>query len=186
MDAIWQNLMQLDVPVVEKIVRTIAVYLFLVAGLRVFGKRELGQLNPLDIIILLMLSNTVQNAIIGTDDSLLGGLIGAGALFVANAALVRLAFRFPRLRRLIEGRSEEIIRDGKLNRRVLEENSISRDELAAAARKNDVASLDEVEIARLEVSGDISFVKREPDSETRFREAVLERLAAIERRLAAT
>ena len=81
MDAIWQDLMTVGVPVAEKVARTIAVYAFLVVGLRLFGKRELGQLNPLDFIVLLLLSNTVQNAIIGNDNSLAGGLLGAAVLF---------------------------------------------------------------------------------------------------------
>jgi uncharacterized membrane protein YcaP (DUF421 family) len=185
LDAIWHNLTTLDLSIVEKIFRTVAVYVFLVAGLRVFGKRELGQLNPLDMIILLMLSNTVQNAIIGADTSLVGGLIGAGALFVINNLLVRLAYRFPALRRLMEGRAEELIRDGRIVRRALEENAISREELLAAARKHDVGSLLEIECARLEVSGDISFVKREPTEETKFQDEVLRRLSAIEKKVAA-
>ena len=90
MDAIWQDLMTVGVPVAEKVARTIAVYAFLVVGLRLFGKRELGQLNPLDFIVLLLLSNTVQNAIIGNDNSLTGGLLGAAVLVGAEVHTARL------------------------------------------------------------------------------------------------
>src|ERR1700681_2019387 len=100
MTSIWHEMFTSGVPIAEKVLRTIGVYLFLIAGLRLFGKRELGQLNPLDFIVLLLLSNTVQNAIIGNDNSLIGGLIGAGVLFVVNDSLVRLAYRNPRVRRL--------------------------------------------------------------------------------------
>src|SRR5258708_22015856 len=100
MDGMWNDLFVAGVPIAEKVIRTIAVYAFLVFGLRLFGKRELGQLNPLDMIVLLLLSNTVQNAIIGNDNSLVGGLIGAAILFLINDALVRAAYKRPRLRRL--------------------------------------------------------------------------------------
>lgn len=165
--------------------RTVAVYAFLVAGLRLFGKRELGQLNPLDFIVLLLLSNTVQNAIIGNDNSLLGGLIGAAVLFVVNEALVRFVFRHPRARRVIEGRPEELIQDGKILRAALRRNMITREELETAARKQGIEHLHDVDCARLEVSGTLSFVLREPGTSTQQHEAVMERLAAIEQQLAA-
>jgi uncharacterized membrane protein YcaP (DUF421 family) len=185
MHGLWQDMMVTGVPIAEKVVRTIAVYAFLVAGLRLFGKRELGQLNPLDFIVLLLLSNTVQNAIIGNDNSLLGGLIGATVLFVVNEALVRFVFRHPRARRVIEGRPEELIQDGKILRAALRRNMITREELETAARKQGIEHLHDVDCARLEVSGTLSFVLREPGTGTQQHEAVMERLAVIEQRLAA-
>src|SRR5471032_3099940 len=124
MAAIWNDLMVLGIPTVEKVIRTLAVYGFLIAGLRMFGKRELGQLNPLDFIVLLLLSNTVQNAIIGNDNSLAGGLIGAGVLFGINDVLVRYSYKSPRLRRMIEGRAEDLIKDGHLIAAALGRNLI--------------------------------------------------------------
>src|SRR5579864_321300 len=132
MDAIWHDMLVSGVPIGEKVIRTVAVYAFLVGGLRFFGKRELGQLNPLDFIVLLLLSNTVQNAIIGNDNSLAGGLLGAGVLFVINDLLVRYAYRYPRLRRVIEGRAEELIRDGHVIPVAMQHNLITREELQAA------------------------------------------------------
>ena len=185
MDSIWHDLLVTGVPIAEKVLRTIAVYLFLIAGLRLFGKRELGQLNPLDFIVLLLLSNTVQNAIIGNDNSLVGGLVGAGVLFVINDMLVRYAYRNPRARRLIEGRSEELVRDGRLLSRALRHNMITKEELQAAARKQGIEHMGDVECARLEVSGALSFTLKEPTAPERFHTEVITRLEAIERRLAA-
>jgi uncharacterized membrane protein YcaP (DUF421 family) len=185
MQTIWTDMFVLGVPVAEKVLRTIAVYVFLVAGLRVFGKRELGALNPLDVIVLLLLSNTVQNAIIGNDNSLVGGLLGAAVLFVINQALVRYAYRNPRVRRLIEGRTEEVMRDGRIINAALTRNMITRDELEAAARKQGIEHLNSVECARLELSGQLSFTLKEPGELERIHRDIVARLTAIEARLPA-
>lgn len=184
MDAIWHDLFVVGVPVAEKAARTVLVYAFLVAGLRLFGKRELGQLNPLDFIVLLLLANTVQNAIIGDDNSLAGGLLGAFILFVINDALVRYAYRHPRARRLIEGRPEELVHDGRVHAMALRRNQITREELHAAARKQGIEHLRDVESARLEVSGALSFTRKEPTEPERFHVEIVTRLDAIEKRLA--
>ncbi len=185
MSAIWQDMMTFGIPFGEKAARTVLVYAFLVAGLRLFGKRELGQLNPLDFIVLLLLSNTVQNAIIGNDNSLIGGLSGAAVLFIVNEALVRLSYRNPRFRRLIEGRSEELVREGKVLRTSLRHNLITREELDAAARKQGIEHIRDVESARLEVSGALSFSLKEPTEPERFHLELLQRLDSIDRRLGA-
>ncbi len=185
MSAIWQDMMTFGIPFGEKAARTVLVYAFLVAGLRLFGKRELGQLNPLDFIVLLLLSNTVQNAIIGNDNSLIGGLSGAAVLFIVNEALVRLSYRNPRFRRLIEGRSEELVREGKVLRTSLRHNLITREELDAAARKQGIEHMRDVESARLEVSGALSFSLKEPTEPERFHLELLQRLDSIDRRLGA-
>ncbi|MFI5243767.1 MAG: DUF421 domain-containing protein [Gemmatimonadales bacterium] len=172
------------IPLAEKVLRTIAVYGFLIAGLRLFGKRELGQLNPLDFIVLLLLSNTVQNAIIGNDNSLAGGLIGAGVLFVINDVLVRYSYRYPRVRRIIEGRAEDLIRDGHVIPSALAQNLITREELQSAARKQGIEHFSDVSRARLEVSGAVSFLVKEPSELQRFHADLVSRLDSIERRLA--
>ncbi len=185
MTGVWQDMMTFGIPVGEKIARTILVYVFLVAGLRLFGKRELGQLNPLDFIVLLLLSNTVQNAIIGNDNSLIGGLTGAAVLFVINDLLVRYSYRNPRLRRLIEGRADELVKDGHIVRKALQQNMITREELESAARKQGIEHMGDVQCARLEVSGALSFTMKEPTGPERHHIEVIERLDAIDRRLAA-
>ena len=185
MDSTWNDMMVAGIPLAEKVIRTVAVYGFLIAGLRLFGKRELGQLNPLDFIVLLLLSNTVQNAIIGNDNSLAGGLIGAAVLFVINDVLVRYSYKNPKLRRMIEGRAEDLIRDGHVLPHALAHNLITREELQAAARKQGIEHFSDVSCARLEVSGAVSFVVKEPSELQRFHADLVSRLEAIERRLAA-
>src|SRR5205809_7349569 len=100
---IWQDMFVLGVPLLEKIVRPVLVYVFLVAGLRLAGKRELAQLNPFDLVVLLTLSNTVQNAIIGNDNSITGGVIGAATLLLINYGVVRFLYEHEGLERLVEG-----------------------------------------------------------------------------------
>ena len=184
MDGIWNDLLVSGIPLAEKVIRTLAVYGFLIAGLRLFGKRELGQLNPLDFIVLLLLSNTVQNAIIGNDNSLAGGLLGAGVLFVINDVLVRWSYKYPRLRRMIEGRAEDLIKDGHVVAAALNRNLITREELQAAARKQGIEHFTDVSCARLEVSGAVSFVVKDPSELQRFHADLVARLESIERRLA--
>src|SRR3979411_316150 len=114
MHDIWKDMFVLGVPILEKILRPIIVYVFLIVGLRLAGKRELAQLNPFDLVVLLTISNTVQNAIIGEDNSITGGLIGAATLLVVNYAVVRFLYNHERLDRLIEGDPEVLIEHGQL------------------------------------------------------------------------
>src|SRR3979409_1934118 len=112
--AFSNEMFALNVPILEKILRPILVYFFLILLLRVFGKRELAQLNPFDLVVLLSLSNPVQNAIIGSDNSVAGGFIGAFTLLATNYMVVRFLFRHRRLDQLLEGRATTLIRDGKV------------------------------------------------------------------------
>src|SRR5580700_3203333 len=110
----WGDIFTVGVPVVEKILRPVLVYFFLVVVLRVFGKRELAQLNPFDLVVLLSLSNTVQNAIIGNDNSLTGGLVGAFTIMSVNYLVIRFLFRHRRLDQLFEGKPTVLIAEGKI------------------------------------------------------------------------
>src|SRR2546428_13072665 len=112
--ALWRDLFHPDVHILEKIIRPILVYIFLIVGLRLAGKRELAQLNPFDLIVLLTLSNTVQNAIIGEDNSVSGGIIGASTLLAIKYFVVRFLYGHERLDRLIEGDCDVLITDGKI------------------------------------------------------------------------
>src|SRR4051795_13280421 len=114
MHTIVHDMFTLPIPVLEKLIRPALVYGFLVLLLRVFGKRELAQLNPFDFVVLISLSNTVQNAIIGDDNSVSGGFIGAAALMICNYLVVRFLFRHRRLDQLVEGEPSTLIRDGKI------------------------------------------------------------------------
>ncbi|HEX6533242.1 MAG TPA: YetF domain-containing protein [Gemmatimonadaceae bacterium] len=185
MHAFWTDLFHPGVPVLEKIIRTIIVYFFLLAGLRMAGKRELGQLNPFDLVVLLVLSNTVQNAIIGNDNSVLGGLVGAAALLVLNYAVVRFLFLHPKLDRLAEGRSLILVRDGRVLERHLRRELITRAELESAARRQGIDDLSQVQCCRLEVGGALTFVTAHPTDEERRYHDLVRRLESIEHLLRA-
>ncbi|HEV2179955.1 MAG TPA: YetF domain-containing protein [Gemmatimonadaceae bacterium] len=183
MHPIWTDILTPGVPLIDKAVRTIAVYVFLLLGLRLAGKRELGQLNPFDLVVLLVLSNTVQNAIIGNDNSLLGGLFGATLLLALNYGVVRFLFLHPRLDRIAEGREVILIKDGKLLENRMRRELITRSELASAARKQGIDDLRTVDCARLEVGGTLTFVMRHPTSDEGWHDLITQRINGIEVKL---
>src|SRR5262249_57708252 len=127
MDAkLWSDMFHLGLPVAEKMLRAVIVYFALVVLVRVAGKRELAQLNPFDLVVLLTLSNTVQNAIIGNDNSVLGGLIGATTLLVINYAVVRFFYGHDKLDRLVEGGPDVLVEKGQLKEERLKKELITR------------------------------------------------------------
>src|SRR3984885_13217569 len=127
--SMWHDIFALGAPVAEKALRPLAVYFFLVIALRVFGKRELAQLNPFDLVVLLSLSNTVQNAIIGNDNSLSGGLVGALTLLGVNYLVVRFLFRHRRLDQWFEGRPTVLIEKGQVIKKALASELLTHSEL---------------------------------------------------------
>lgn len=175
------DLFAFGIPIWEKLLRTAAVYFFLLIGLRLAGKRELGQLNPFDLVVLLLLSNTLQNAIIGNDNSLAGGVIGAAALLAINWLVVRYLYTHPVVARWLEGDADVLIDKGELQEARLTRELITRGELEAAARRQGIDGLHQVESCRLEIGGALTFVPKVPtEDETRHRE-LLERLDALAR-----
>jgi uncharacterized membrane protein YcaP (DUF421 family) len=174
----------LTVPILEKIARPVIVYAFLVLLLRVFGKRELAQLNPFDLVVLLTLSNTVQNAIIGDDNTVTGGLIGAATLLLVNYFVVRSLYGHSKLERLVEGDEDVLIEKGNVREGRLKKELITMAELEAAAHRQGFASLSDVERAILEPGGTICFFAKQPvPDELRHRE-VMERLEHLAQELA--
>jgi uncharacterized membrane protein YcaP (DUF421 family) len=167
---------QTTITVLEKIVRPLLVYVFLVVGLRLAGKRELAQLNAFDLVVLLTISNTVQNAIIGPDNSLLGGLIGATTLLVANYMVVRLVFAHPSIERFLEGDAEALVRRGRLMADRLRAEGITVAELESAARRQGFGSLKEVDRAMLEANGGITFVAKKPRPHEAHHQDIMKRL----------
>src|SRR5256885_298776 len=153
MHDVWKDMFVLAVPILEKILRPIVIYAFLIISLRLSGKRELVQLNPFDLVVLLTLSNTVQNAIIGDDNSVLGGVIGATTLLVVNYVVVRFFYTHDKLDHLIEGDPDVLVENGQLKEERLKKELITRAELEAAARRQGFASLEECERAVLEPGG---------------------------------
>src|SRR5580700_11277780 len=125
MHSIWKDMFVLGLPVLEKILRPIVVYAFLVISLRLSGKRELVQLNPFDLVVLLTLSNTVQNAIIGDDNSVSGGIIGATSLLAVNYLVVRFLYNHRKLDQLVEGKADVLIENGAVRLDRLKKELIS-------------------------------------------------------------
>jgi uncharacterized membrane protein YcaP (DUF421 family) len=172
----FHDMLYLAVPVTEKILRPILVYVFLIVGFRLAGKRELAQLNPFDLIVLLTISNTVQNAIIGEDNSVTGGIIGAATLLVVNHFVVRFMYSHERLERLVEGDPCVLIEGGTLRKDRLKWELITVPEVEAAAHKQGFSSLDDIETAVLDPGGSISFVAKTMTTETARHHEILKRL----------
>ena len=192
--ALWANLTHLGmlddpthpVSVAEKVVRPVLVYLLLVFALKKAGKRMLAQLNPFDFVVLLTLSNTVQNAIIGNDTSLLGGAIGAAALLGANAVLVRFFYRGPEMTQIASGeRDIHLIVGGQLQEDAMRRLQINAGELTAKAHERGFDSLDEVESAILYPNGTIYFRGQDAASDAARHRELLGRLDALGAQLAA-
>jgi uncharacterized membrane protein YcaP (DUF421 family) len=179
---VWNDIFVPGVPLLEKTIRTLVVYGAVLIGLRLAGKRELSQLNPFDLVVLLLLSNTVQNAIIGNDNSVIGGLFGAAVLLLTNHFLVRYLFKSGRLDAM-EGNPDVLVSGGKVMHDRLNEELITVAELEAAARRQGIKSIADVEECRLETGGALTFVERTPTPEDAKHNEVMDRLEAIERRL---
>jgi uncharacterized membrane protein YcaP (DUF421 family) len=179
MHEITAHLFNLPIPLLEKIIRPILIYAFLVVLLRVFGKRELAQLNPFDLVVLLSLSNTVQNAIIGEDNSVTGGLIGAATLLTLNHFVVKYLYSHERLNQLIEGDSCVLIEAGELKMDTLKQELLTVAELEVAAHKQGFGSLDEIERAVLDAEGSIAFFGKRPTPDISRHEEILARLDAM-------
>jgi uncharacterized membrane protein YcaP (DUF421 family) len=125
-----------DIPLVEKVIRSVVVYLFLLAAFRLVGKRQLGQMTPFDLIVLLVISNVVQNALIGNDNSLGGGLIGATTILLTNAVVARVTYRSKLIRRVVEHTPTILVRHGRILWHNLEREHLSLAEFHAALRRD--------------------------------------------------
>ena len=175
----WTHMFALTLPVAEKILRPAIVYFFLVIMLRIFGKRELAQLNPFDLVVLLSVSNTVQNAIIGDDNTVAGGLIGAFTLFAVNYLVVRFLFRHRRLDEILEGTPTKLVENGCLCHDGLARELLNESELLTVAHRQGFGSLDEVQHCTLEPGGAFYFEPKEPRPHDRHHAEVMKRLAEI-------
>jgi uncharacterized membrane protein YcaP (DUF421 family) len=142
----------------DVIVRSLAVYFFMVLAIRLFGKKELSQLNTADIILILLISNAVQNAMVGSNTSLSGGITAALVLFVVNFGLKKILYKFPQLNALIQEKPVVLIHDGKADYKALAKLSISSDELHEAIREHGLEHYTEVKLALLEMDGNISII----------------------------
>jgi uncharacterized membrane protein YcaP (DUF421 family) len=184
MHSIWKDMFVLGLPVLEKILRPIVVYAFLVVSLRLSGKRELVQLNPFDLVVLLTLSNTVQNAIIGDDNSVSGGIIGATSLLAINYLVVRFLYNHRKLDQLVEGKADVLVDNGKVNTEHLKRELITMQQLSAAARKQGFDDLSQVQQCVLEPGGTLTFIARKPDTEDVRHRELLNRFEMVTEELA--
>jgi uncharacterized membrane protein YcaP (DUF421 family) len=179
-----QDMFVLNLPILEKIVRPIIVYFAIVIMLRVFGKRELAQLNPFDLVVLLSVSNTVQNAIIGDDNSVTGGVVGALSLFAVNYFVVRFLFRHRRLDQMLEGNPTTLISCGVVLKEGLAKELLTESELVAVAHKQGFEDIRDIETCVLEPGGNFFIKSKTPPMDVRQHMEILQLLGDIRDRLA--
>ncbi len=179
----YDDMFHLPIPLLEKVLRPIIVYLALILLLRIFGKRELAQLNPFDLIVLLSLSNTVQNALIGNDNSVSGGIIGALTLLAINWLVVRLLYNSPKLERIVEGTDETLVLDGIIDHAALKREMLSQDELLAVIHRQGYDDFDEVEECTIGPNGQFYVRGRHPSQDDQRHGILVARLDELMREL---
>jgi uncharacterized membrane protein YcaP (DUF421 family) len=182
---VFDHMFTLPLPILEKLARPVIVYLVLVLLLRIFGKRELAQLNPFDLVVLLSLSNTVQNAIIGEDNSVTGGLIGALGLLTINWLVARVLFRSRRLTRALEGRAAVLIRNGQVDRKALQREALTIEQLLEVIHRQGFQDFHQVHRCELEPSGTFYVEAFDPSVADKRHGELLARLDALSSEVAA-
>jgi uncharacterized membrane protein YcaP (DUF421 family) len=177
----WINMFTLDNTAfwIEKILRPILVYIVLIVLLRFFGKRELGQLNPFDLVVILSLSNTVQNAIIGADNSVVGGVVGAISLLAVNYTVAILKFNSPKLEKIIEGKSRIIIENSKINKKAVRSELLTREDLNTIAHRQCLDSADDIEKCVIDPNGSFLVEGNTRTSDENYRQEVLKKLEEL-------
>ncbi|MBC7616407.1 MAG: DUF421 domain-containing protein [Pedobacter sp.] len=145
-------------PYLDISLRSLAVYAFMLIAIRLTGKKEFSQLNTIDVVLILLISNAVQNAMVGNNTSLLGGLAAASVLFILNYLLKKVMFKSKRIRELISQNPEILIHEGKINFKILSNLGISDDELKEAMREHGIEYYKDVKLAIFEVDGNISII----------------------------
>src|SRR5256885_9603004 len=181
---IFPDMFKIIIPIVEKMLRPVIVYFFLVIVLRIFGKRELTNINPFDFVVLLTLSNTVQNAIIGNDNTVTGGIIGALTLLATNYLVVRFIFKHRRLDQLVEGSPTTLIENGQVCKEGLAKELLTEAELLSVAHRQGFANLDEIEKCILEPGGTFFVQGKVPGGEEKRHEQLLQRLEELGKQIA--
>ena len=175
----WSDMLIPGVPILEKIVRPLIVYVALLLLIRLFGKRELAQLNPYDLVVLLTISNTVQNAIIGNDNSVTGGLIGAAVLMAFNLIVVRFLYHHEKIDRIIEGDAILLVDNGRVVKDALDRELITVPELESVAHRQGFESLEEVHRCILEPGGTLAMFGKKPSTGEARQEDLIARLDEI-------
>jgi uncharacterized membrane protein YcaP (DUF421 family) len=148
-----------DIALAEKVIRSVVVYIFLLGAFRLVGKRQLGQMTPFDLVVLLIISNVVQNALIGNDNSLGGGVLGATTILVVNALVAWLTYHFKPVRRVVEHRPTILVCHGRILWKNLESERLSRSEFHAALRREGVVTTRGLRYVLLEQDGHLSVIR---------------------------
>jgi len=156
-------------PYLDITLRSVVVYFFMIISLRVFGKKELSQLNTADIILILLISNSVQNAMVGSDSSLLGGIIAAFALFSINLIFKRIMLKSNFIKELVQDKPEVLIHNGKTYYKTLARLGISSEELEEAMREHGIEHQNEVKLAMFEIDGNISIISGNEIKQTKHK-----------------
>jgi len=142
------------------IISSVVIYLFIIIAIRFFGKKELSQLSVIDLVFILLISNSVQNAMVGSNSTLLGGLVSAGTLFITNYIFKQILYRFPKFSSLIQGETLMLIYNGKLIKENTAKAKLTIDEIMEALREHGVSQIEDVDLAVLEVDGNISVLSK--------------------------
>lgn len=179
------HMFHLPLPILEKILRPVIVYLVLILLLRIFGKRELAQLNPFDLVVLLSLSNTVQNAIIGEDNSISGGVIGAFGLLAINWLVVRILYSSPRLNRLLQGHSTVLVRNGQIDRKAVQRERLTHEELLEVIHRQGFEHLHQIGQCVLEPNGTFYVEPVEPSKTDHQHDELLAKIDALAKQVSA-
>jgi uncharacterized membrane protein YcaP (DUF421 family) len=183
--SIWNDLFVIQTPVLEKVLRTVIVYAVLLVLFRLAGKRGLASLNSFDLAVVFLLSNVVQNAVIGSDNSLLGGILGAATLVAVNAGLNRLSVQYPRVATLFEGTPTTVIEEGRLDERALRHLSIRPAELEFAVKLQNGDAVRDIQDGRLDPGGHLVLTLKPPQRTATQGDlaSLADRLATIEQLL---
>lgn len=155
-------------PYLDIIIRSLSVYIFMVAAIRIFGKNQLSQLNAGDVVLLLLISNAVQNAMVGNNVSLEGGILAALILFIANFIVKKYIFKNKKVKQILESDPKILIKDGFINEQNLIKEDIDLEELQEAIREHGVEKIKEVKLAMLEIDGNISVVSFDNNGQTHY------------------
>ena len=151
---------------VHIIISSVSVYLFVIIAIRLFGKKELSQLSVIDLVFVLLISNSVQNAMVGSNSTLMGGIAAAGALFIANYIFKQFLYRYPKFSKLVQGEALMLIYNGNLSHKNMVKSKLTVDEIMEAIREHGVSRVEDVDLAMLEVDGNISVLSHDFRSKT--------------------
>jgi uncharacterized membrane protein YcaP (DUF421 family) len=181
----WTNMFTLGEGVtwVEKIVRPMIIYISLIVLLRLVGKRELAQLNPLDLVVILSLSNTVQNAIIGDDTSLVGGIVGACALLAINYSVAYVKYRWPKVEAITEGKPITMIENGRIDHAMLKRELMTESDLDIVAHENGLENASDIKQLVLDPNGSFLVEGKDDIRDDKFKHDVLKKIDELSKQI---